>query len=97
MIKAIVGLSISLLACALGGLVLGFWKLYDIAPLWLFIISLCVFGGIVIAQVVLILRFISILKKEFEYVVLAIKDFMDWLKSLSAKEIIKIILGLLKK
>lgn len=79
MIKAIFWLFVSFLVCILGGLCLGFWKLWDITPLWLWVTSLCVFIAIVVALVLLVLAF-------FEEVTKRIKAFIDglpkWLKKL---------------
>lgn len=79
MIKAIFWLFISLLACLIGGLVLGFWKLWEIAPLWLSITSLCVFILLVVALVLLVLAF-------FDEVAKRVKEFLyklpKWLKKL---------------
>lgn len=71
MIKAIIGVAITLLICILGGLVLGFWKLFEIAPFWLSITSLSVFAVLVIVLAVLIVKLIA--------------DVKAWIKSLEEK------------
>lgn len=86
MIKAIIGVAISLLVCVLGGLVLGFWKLWDITPLWLSISSLVVFVLLIVALVLMILKLLAEVKAWLNDVFAKIKAFVDglpnWVKKL---------------
>lgn len=86
MIKTIIGVAISLLVCVLGGLVLGFWKLWDIAPLWLSISSLVVFVLLIVALVLMILKLLAEVKAWLNDVFAKIKAFVDglpnWVKKL---------------
>lgn len=86
MIKAIFGVAIALLVCVLGGLVLGFCKLWEIAPLWLSITGLSVFILLIVALVLMVLKFISDLKVWLDSVLARLKAFVDglpkWLKKL---------------
>lgn len=86
MIKGIIGLAIALLVCVVGGLVLGFWKLWDIAPLWLSITSLSVFVLLIVALVLMVLKFISDLKVWLDSALARLKAFVDglpkWVKKL---------------
>lgn len=79
MIKAIFWLFIVNVVCVLGGVVMGFVKLFEIAPLWLSITSLSVFILLIVALVLLVLAF-------FDEVAKRIKAFIDglpkWLKKL---------------
>lgn len=86
MIKGIIGVAIALLVCVLGGLVLGFWKLWQIAPLWLSITGLSVFILLIVALVLMVLKFISDLKVCLDSVLARLKAFVDglpkWVKKL---------------
>lgn len=86
MIKAIIGIAISLLVCVLGGLVLGFWKLWDIAPLWLSISSLVVFVSLIVALVLMIVKLLADVKAWLNEVFAKLKAFVDglpkWVKKL---------------
>lgn len=86
MIKGIIGVAIALLVCVLGGLVLGFWKLWEIAPLWLSITSLSVFVLLIVALVLMVLKFISDLKVWLDSALARLKAFVDglpkWVKKL---------------
>lgn len=86
MIKGIIGVAIALLVCVLGGLVLGFWKLWEIAPLWISITGLSVFILLIVALVLMVLKFISDLKVWLDSVLARLKAFVDglpkWVKKL---------------
>lgn len=86
MIKGIIGVAIALLVCVVGGLVLGFWKLWDIAPLWLSITSLSVFVVLIVALVLMVLKLIADVKIWLDSVLARLKAFIDglpkWLKKL---------------
>lgn len=86
MIKGIIGVAIALLVCVLGGLVLGFWKLWEIAPIWLSITGLSVFILLIVALVLMVLKFISDLKVWLDSVLARLKAFVDglpkWVKKL---------------
>lgn len=79
MIKAIFWLFVADVVCVLGGVCMGFLKLFEIAPLWLSITGLCVFVLLIVALVLLILAF-------FDEVVKRVKAFIDgipkWIKKL---------------
>lgn len=86
MIKGIIGVAIALLVCVLGGLVLGFWKLWEIAPIWISITGLSVFILLIVALVLMVLKFISDLKVWLDSVLARLKAFVDglpkWVKKL---------------
>lgn len=86
MIKAIIGVAISLLVCVLGGLVLGFWKLWDIAPLWLSISSLAVFVLLIVAFALMVVKLLADVKAWLNEVFAKLKAFVDglpkWVKKL---------------
>ena len=79
MIKTIFWLFIVNVVCVLSGVVMGFVKLFEISPLWLSITSLCVFVVLVLALVLLVLKFLDEIIKK-------VKVFIDglpkWLKKL---------------
>lgn len=86
MLKAIFGVAIALLVCVLGGVVMGFVKLFEIAPLWLSITSLSVFILLIVALVLMVLKFIADVKEWLDSVLARLKAFVDglpkWLKKL---------------
>lgn len=86
MIKGIIGVAIALLVCVLGGLVLGFWKLWEIAPIWISITGLSVFILLIVALVLMVLKFIADLKVWLDSVLARLKAFVDglpkWVKKL---------------
>lgn len=86
MIKGIIGVAIVLLVCVLGGLVLGFWKLWEIAPLWLSITGLSVFILLIVALVLMVLKLIADVKAWLDSVLARLKAFVDglpkWVKKL---------------
>lgn len=86
MVKGIIGVAIALLVCVLGGVVMGFVKLFEITPLWLSITSLSVFILLIVALVLMVLKFISDVKIWLDSVLARLKAFVDglpkWLKKL---------------
>lgn len=77
---------------ALSGL--GFYAMYELSGYIGLLSSLAVVGVTLLIAGLLVWRFIEIIKKGL---VKLIEDATKWLKSLSVKDIVKIILGILKK
>lgn len=73
---------------------LGFYAMYGLSGYIGLLISLSVVGVTLLIAGLLVWRFIGIVKKGL---VKLIDDAKKWLKSLSVKDIVKIILGILKK
>lgn len=82
----------SLEVVALSGL--GFYAMYELSGYIGLLSSLAVVGVTLLIAGLLVWRFIEIIKKGL---VKLIDDAKKWLKSLSVKDIVKIILGILKK
>lgn len=99
--KYIVGLFIILLMMTIAGVVMGFVYLFNIAPLWLSIVSLIIFMSTLIALIVLLYEFVCKIvfdiRKKIKETKDAIKKAIEALKSLTPREILAIILKLLKK
>lgn len=74
--------------------VLGFYAMYELSGYIGLLSSLAVVGVTLLIAGLLVWRFIEIIKKGL---VKLIEDAKKWLKSLSVKDIVKIILGILKK
>ena len=77
---------------ALSGL--GFYAMYELSGYIGLISSLAVVGVTLLIAGLLVWRFIGFVKKGL---VKLLDDATKWLKSLSVKDIVKIILGILKK
>lgn len=73
---------------------LGFYAMYGLSGYIGLLSSLAVVGVTLLIAGILVWRFIEIVKKGL---VKLIDDAKKWLKSLSVKDIVKIILGILKK
>lgn len=73
---------------------LGFYAMYELSGYIGLLSSLAVVGVTLLIAGLLVWRFIEIIKKGL---VKLIEDAKKWLKSLSVKDIVKIILGILKK
>lgn len=73
---------------------LGFYAMYGLSGYIGLLSSLAVVGVTLLIAGLLVWRFIEIVKKGL---VKLIDDAKKWLKSLSVKDIVKIILGILKK
>lgn len=79
MIKAIFWIFVSVLVCIFSGVIMGFVKLFEVAPLWLSLTSLCVFILLIATLVILVLKFIDVVCQK-------LKAFVDglpkWIKKL---------------
>lgn len=86
MLRALLGLFIALLVLDIAGVAMGFWKLYEIVPFWLFITSISVFGLLIVIIAVLVCKVILDLKAWLIEMIDKIKAFVDklpkWLKKL---------------
>lgn len=94
MFKAVIAFLVILVVelIALSGL--GFYAMYELSGEIGLYSSLAVFGVTLLITALLVWRFIELIKAELTSVISSVKQ---WLASLSVKDIVKIILGLLKK
>lgn len=94
MIKAVIAFLVILLVelIALSGL--GLYAMYELSGEIGLYTSLSVFVVTILVTALLVWRLIELIKSELTSVINSLKQ---WLASLSIKDIVKIILGLLKK
>lgn len=100
MLRAIFWLLVTIILCNLIGVGFGFYALYLMSGLW-FLIGLGVYVVIIVACSLLIWKFLDKLKVDLNEFVSNLKAFVadtvEKIKNLSVKDIMKIVLKLLKK
>lgn len=100
MLKAIFWLLVVIILCNIVGVGFGFYALYSWVGLW-FLIGLFAYIIIVVTSALLIWKFLDKIKVDLNKFIADLKAFVadtvEKIKSLSIKDIIKIVLNLLKK
>lgn len=100
MLRATFWLLVTIILCNIVGVGFGFYALYSWVGLW-FLIGLSVYVIIIVTCALLIWKFLGKLKVDLNEFVADLKAFVadtiEKIKSLSVKDIMKIVLKLLKK